>query len=232
MMNALDARTIDVWFADLDVVAERRGPALGASLSHDERRRASRLPGAVARHFSAGREMLRFIVGRANDLAPADIVFSLGAFGKPFVSCGHPFNAARSGRSFVVAVSTDGAIGIDIERVRDTVDHLRVAKRLLPADAVRRLTALSQPDQRRAFFEAWVRAEARAKALGAGLLPVWSSSTQPETTPDHAEGFKTAADLALKIFEPERDVVGCLAVPGDRGTALRLRSVEELGPAA
>jgi 4'-phosphopantetheinyl transferase len=230
---ALTAETIEVWSLDLEAVAERAGFALGASLSSDERDRANHLPALAARRFAAGREVLRLIVGRASDLTPADIAFDRTGDGKPFVRGGPAFSAAHSGGHFVVAISTTGAIGIDIERIRDDVDVQRVAKRILWPDALHAFAALGPSGKRRMFFESWVRAEARAKALGTGLLPYWSSRTDAgEAASSDAGGRELDTDLVLKSFDPVPDVVGCVAFRGDRRAALRFHGIDELPPAA
>ena len=84
------------------------------------------------------------------------------ALGKPFFP-DHPdihFNLSHTAGAVLVALS-DRPVGVDIERIRS------VSQR-----AMRRLADVGTE---RAFFESWVRREARAKRSGAGVGTMRSS---------------------------------------------------------
>ena len=84
------------------------------------------------------------------------------AMGKPFFP-DHPdihFNLSHTAGAVLVALS-DRPVGVDIERIRPVSPR-----------AMRRLADVGTE---RAFFESWVRREARAKRSGAGVGTMLSS---------------------------------------------------------
>lgn len=81
---------------------------------------------------------------------------TLSAAGKPCFS-EHPdvqFNISHTGGAVLVGVSGE-PVGVDIERIRP------VSRR-----AMQRIAGV---ESEKAFFESWVRREARAKRIGAGI---------------------------------------------------------------
>jgi 4'-phosphopantetheinyl transferase len=229
-LTTVAGEPIDVWCMDLDTLAAQRGRDLGTYLSADERERARRLQTARAkRRYTAGREMLRMALTRRSDLDPADVVFDYDSCGKPSTHAGGFFSVAHSDWLGVVAITQLGAVGIDIERIRASVDVDRIATRIFPADEVRRLATLPDGDRRRAFFERWVHAEAVTKAFGAGLLPSWSSRSLAIGDPG-GFGDETRQDFTIARFSPAPKFTGCVAVRGCHQMTVRLHMLTELEP--
>ena len=112
---------------------------------------------------------------------------ALGRLGKPFFP-EHPevhFNISHSSGAVLVGVS-DQELGVDIERIRP------VGQRMMA-----RMARVSTAE---AFFQSWVRREARAKRSGSGLGTVMRSESplQPgeyyyelDTFPGYAAGLAT-----------------------------------------
>ena len=69
----------------------------------------------------------------------------------------------------VCALTLDHDVGIDVERVRENVEHDDLARRFFAADEVRSLAALPPRLRQEAFFACWTRKEAVVKATGEGL---------------------------------------------------------------
>ena len=111
----------------------------------------------------------------------------LSSFGKPYFP-EHPdihFNLSHTAGAVLVALS-DRPVGVDIEHIRP------VSQR-----AMRRLADVGTE---RAFFQSWVRREARAKRSGAGVGTMLASETplQPgerfyflDTFPGYVAGVAT-----------------------------------------
>lgn len=208
-MSRLDpprAGEVHLWRASLEVsppVAEH----LRNTLSADEEERARRLrrPGDAGR-YECARGWLRLLIGGYVGSSPASIAFGTGEHGKPRLSDESlswlRFNASHSGDVAVYAVATEREVGVDVERIRDDLDVIGVARRFLTARQHRELSGLGAEARITAFFAMWTRNEAYLKATGTGLagadreinldlLPGWSLATF-----DAAGGY--AASVAVE----------------------------------
>jgi phosphopantetheinyl transferase len=141
-------------------------------LADDERQRAQQLRRSEDRaDYVTCRGVLRALLGRFLGRAPASLRFVYGAHEKPFLEDGAcAFNVSRAGGLALIAIAARGRLGIDVERVRHDVDVDALAEEFLtPSD---RTTLVAQPEhgRTRAFFQLWVRHEARVKATGRGLI--------------------------------------------------------------
>ncbi len=142
--------------------------ALRALLSPREEQRAlSFATEALRGHWVAARGMLREIVGRAQGLAPAEVVFRYAEHGKPGAD-GLRFNVSHSGDYALYAISPDLEVGVDVELPRSRrTDAL--ARRFFAPGEQERLFALEEPARAVAFFKLWTCKEAFLKATGEGL---------------------------------------------------------------
>lgn len=112
---------------------------------------------------------------------------ALSQMGKPYFP-GHPnihFNISHSSGAVLVGIS-DQELGVDIERIRPVGQRMMV-----------RLARVSTEE---AFFQSWVRREARAKRSGSGVGTIMRSESplQPgeyyyeiDTCPGYAAGVAT-----------------------------------------
>lgn len=125
----------------------------------DERRRYVVSHGAV-------RLILSAFIGRD----ARDIQIAVGTWGKPHVAGPGPnFSLSHDGDVALVAVTKDAAIGVDVERVRPELRLDTFVRPLMQMQDVVRIDALKTADRTRAWFAAWTRLEAVAKAYGKGL---------------------------------------------------------------
>ena len=167
-----------LWMADADAVAEADLPRLREWLSAGEVARCQRFVRAQRlRQFVAGRILLRKALGRLLNVAPREIVLeeqvgNAPLLVSPVVKGGMPgFSIAHSGRWVACAVSTQTALGLDIE-VRDPGRDLSA----LAAQAFdqremalwERARHLPEAQRVAAFYRMWSEKEARFK-LGAAL---------------------------------------------------------------
>jgi 4'-phosphopantetheinyl transferase len=162
---------VDVWSADLDAP-----PAVDPGrLPAPERERAAvlRLPRVRARWLAARlalRKVLSIYVGEA----PERIELRFGHRGKPALAdpaAALRFNLSHSGALALIAVTERREVGIDLEERQADRDFLRLAEVGLDAEAATAVRETSPERRAAAFYAAWVRREAVAKCLGAGLGP-------------------------------------------------------------
>jgi len=171
----LPASEVHVWCAALDLEPADLN-RLGETLAPDERARAAcfRFP-KDWQHFVAGRAVLRDILARYLHLEPAEVQFSYGPCGKPFLlrdSGLHElrFNLAHSHGLALYAIARSREVGIDLERIEPDRADQQVAERFFSRREFSGLCTLPASLQVEAFFNCWTRKEAYVKARGEGLL--------------------------------------------------------------
>jgi 4'-phosphopantetheinyl transferase len=187
---------IELWLVSLD-----RSPARQSVLSADERERAERYRSTAARErFVVTRAALREIVGRYVGSPPEQLRFSYPC------ACGRAdcepsqrkprldletslrFNVSHSDGLAAIAVTRGRELGVDVERVRPEI--------AIEPIATHALGPLPDDEGLDAFYRAWTRREAHAKARGDGLAPPddraswWFSDLVP------APGYRGALAVA------------------------------------
>jgi 4'-phosphopantetheinyl transferase len=168
----LTSTEVRVWRVALN---QPSGP-LRELLSAEERSRAERFVFDLDRdHFIVCRGTLRRLLARSLGVVPRSITFRQGPHGKPALDAVAElrFNVSHSGDRGLIALAVGREVGVDIERVRNSVNLLEIAARFFSPVERAALEALSPIDRRDAFFACWTRKEAYLKALGLGLsLPL------------------------------------------------------------
>jgi phosphopantetheinyl transferase len=160
---------IEICFATLDVDSEAAN-RLEAHLAPDELSRAARFRfERDRRRFVVRRGLLREWLASRIGGEPRSLVFDASELGKPALRGGEcQFNLSHSHESLMVAMS-DIDVGCDVERLDPDLEWLPIAKSFFSHEVVDELSRLPEPDACRAFFQAWTRLEACAKAAGTGL---------------------------------------------------------------
>lgn len=174
----LDRGAVHVWRAHIDTAA-RSEPCLLAALVPEERQRALRF------HFREDRDryvtcrgLLRRMIHLYTGIAPGQVSFRVGPYGKPFLANdtrrGIQFSVAHSGGLALLAFA-QREIGVDLEFVRSDLDCREVAQSCFSAEERDDIFSLPALEQKPAFFEYWTCKEACVKADGRGLsLPLES----------------------------------------------------------
>jgi 4'-phosphopantetheinyl transferase len=170
----LDPARVEVWCAAVDVLQHELG-RMRPVLDPAERARADRLRFPRDRdRFVAAHVFLRVTLGRYLGIAPGDVRLSTGPRGKPSLqpAPGSPrpqFNLSHCDGLAVLAVSLDRAVGVDVERIRPGFDYAPIVETAFGAAERAWLRAHDAGARETAFFAAWTRKEALAKAAGTGL---------------------------------------------------------------
>jgi len=196
-----------IWHIDLD---QPLGD-LADLLSPDEIQRAERIIQEQDRNrFVRARGAVRTIIGNQLGQSAALLEFGVGEHGKPFIQqpeSGLEFNLTHSGGRGMLALSENGPVGVDLERIRSRPSHLKVAQRIFSADCYQQLSALPVDQLAAAFTERWTEFEARAKLHGAGIF-----SAQAEQDGIH-----------ITHFSPLDGWLACIATLTPFGEAVELR---------
>jgi 4'-phosphopantetheinyl transferase len=179
---------IHVWQAALDREENFLRQA-EATLSPEEKARADRFHFANDRNrFVAARGLLRELLGRYLQQAPAALEFSYGQHGKPALSereasSGLCFNLSHSAGLAVYAIAKGRNLGIDVEHVQPESAGDDIAQHYFSARELSDLRTLPPEARVAGFFHCWTRKEAYLKATGMGLqipLDSFSVSLSPE----------------------------------------------------
>lgn len=167
---------VHLWRIDLAAVAtaEQRWQQI---LSADERTRAARFHFPHDRqHFTATRALLRTILASYVASEPAKLVFRYSEKDKPSLALAGnqvEFNVSHSGTRALLAFARGRALGVDVERIREDLDPIALARRFFSTHEQNQLAALDPTEKYSGFFRCWTRKEAYIKARGTGLsLPL------------------------------------------------------------
>jgi 4'-phosphopantetheinyl transferase len=213
---------IHVWRAMLDCGAEQLA-MLSACLADDEGERARRFAFETDRlRFIAARGLLRVVLSRYVSLAPAEIQFRQGHAGKPAFlrPAGTPvtFNLSHSGGLALIAVGCEREVGVDVERIDETLAFEELEDDVLSPAEREALHAEPPVSRRAAFFARWARKEALVKACGTGLSAPLSTldltgDPGPRSLP---AGFCADAGRSwlVRALRPAEGYAGAVAAEG------------------
>ena len=172
-----DAWAIHIWCAFFDEIDD---PGLlaeyGRLLSPDERDQWPRFVfPSDRRRYVVTRALVRTVLSRYADVAPAAWTFDADRFGRPRITNDHAaardiaFNITHTNSLIALAVTGGPAIGIDTERVRAFDTLFELAEQSLTPEEVAALRSCPADLQPRRFLEYWTLKESYLKARSVGL---------------------------------------------------------------
>jgi len=193
-------------------------------LSADEIARADRFVDEnFARRWLVSRGCLRQILASFCNVDPSSLGFMQQEFGKPVITAGQcdpklHFNLSHSHHLAVIAVTSSGPVGVDVEHMKAIRDWSRVASRFFSRREQELLASIAPEQQLRAFYDCWTRKEAVIKATGEGLSArldgfdvSLTPGAEPEVLADRLGGDNDDR-WQMYRFEPEPGYVGAIAV--------------------
>ena len=169
---ALPDDEVHVWLALIPSARTRLNEWVQI-LSAEEGERAKRFRFDEHRERSQiTRGLLRSLLGQYLGRTPQELSFAYNAHGKPEVkNCGVHFNTSHSGDYATFAFTRAGAVGVDIEKLRDDITRRdQIAEKHFAPGERAQLQAVPEQKRPRAFFDLWTRKEAFVKARGDGLF--------------------------------------------------------------
>jgi 4'-phosphopantetheinyl transferase len=211
---------VHVWEASLTRSVSELA-ALWELLAPDERERAQRFVFERDRNrYTAGRGLLRLLLGRCLARPAGAVRFDYGEFGKPHLRDSPLwFNLSHSGATALVALSVRAELGVDLELEPVTFDVEPVAQRFFSPAEVAALGTVAPAQRGRAFLNAWTRKEAFIKARGDGLQLALDSFDVSLKPGSHARLKRTAWSVhepgqwtIRDVSNPEQGYVGAVAI--------------------
>lgn len=167
-----------VWSFTLCQTAERQQDLAQILSAAEKQRAAAFLRPPPRQQFIICRSALRLLLGAYLTRPPADCQFTLNLFGKPSLqapAANLHFNLSHSGEQGLIAISRDFSVGVDIEQHRAPYDASGIARMIFSQQDLEAWLRLPEEAKSTAFYRAWTRKEAVAKAMGCGLALDFSS---------------------------------------------------------
>lgn len=122
--------------------------------------------------FVLTRAQLRSVLSSISGIAPLDIQFSKNSVGKSFFKqCPHVhFSVSHTLKTFVIAVSSDFPLGVDIEPIGRELDCSKISNVLHTAQERGLLKHVKDEKWlKESFLKTWTQKEALVKCLGRTL---------------------------------------------------------------
>lgn len=170
----ISAHHVDLW-VESTLLDEDRLRAYKKFLSAAELARSGKFKSASRyREYVVTRGLLRQVLARLTGLDITVIEFPDGEHGKPRLDNildgkTVAFNVSHSHGLALVALTLEGRLGVDLEKIRPEVDWRSLAKQYFSGTEVRALDRYPDDPGLKAFYTCWTRKEAFVKALGAGI---------------------------------------------------------------
>jgi phosphopantetheine--protein transferase-like protein len=198
LANELLTSEVHLYLLPLAAINSSQSQQLLKCLSEDEQAKVARYQPKSRNNALIVRAGLRHVLSLHSALShgpsalhsrlsPEQWQFDYGKQGKPeltaaqYAQTGINFNLSHSGDWLLIAVlqapthSKRYALGVDIERRRDSTNIHTILKRYFAEAEITDLLALDASKQRDRFFDLWALKESYIKACGKGLAMVLAS---------------------------------------------------------
>jgi len=218
-----DPDLIDLYVIDLDVSAKQL-QSHRLLLNPAEAARADRFArGQHASRWTVCHAMLRKILANYCNTAPETLLFSEEGNGKPLLAkvpgnAELHFNLSHSEAVALIAVTSIGPIGVDIEYERNLRDWEAISCRFFSPAEQAELATVSTDERRHAFYACWTRKEAVIKATGEGLsakLDAFDVSLSPDRDARvcaYHDSARAGRRWQLHHLQPHPGYVGAVAI--------------------
>jgi len=221
-----------------------------ALLSSDELVRAQRLAVAsMRRQYIITRAAVRALLSACfSDVTEREWRFERNPWGRPLIANPEArgrvsFNIAHTDGMIVIAMSSRGEVGVDVEKTSRSTRAPALADRYFSASEATALRALPASLQEQRFLDLWTLKESYIKACGKGLaIPLDSFSFVLENASVRIEFAPQLQDELQddparwqfwQLRVGEAHLVGlALADANVQATRVRCRSLKNLRPAA
>jgi len=166
---------VNIWYCNTDLLDCDAISSADLHLSISEKHRRDRFRFETDRRdFSVAHDLLRQTLSSYSDLSPSDWHFSIDACGKPSIDSNDPklrelsFSLSHTQGFVACAVTKKMPVGIDVERIDQSLPAQEIADRYFSEEEVQQLRGFSNNLRVVRFAELWTLKEAFLKALGVG----------------------------------------------------------------
>ncbi len=175
--SKIDSDTDDKWMANEkstgDVTQQRQYICSGTKKTEWDR--ASRFKYEKDRNlFITAHGLLRIILGNLLCIPAAQVRFKTGTHGKPALDDTYHnsilFNISHSGSAVAIVLSSQYAVGVDVEYIRPIKDVDSIVRRYFHPQEISYFEGLPDEEKSKGFYQLWTQKEAVIKALGKGLF--------------------------------------------------------------
>jgi 4'-phosphopantetheinyl transferase len=211
---------VHLWCASLDLDPQNLH-VLHSLLAPDELARAGRYYFEKHRkYFIARRGLLRMILSAYLSIAPTQLQFSYGPFGKPSLTIEPSsqeiqFNLSHSNDLAAYVVSRNRRVGVDIEYIRTIPEATHIAEQFFSPYERNLIHSLPIEERSDAFIKIWACKEAFLKATGEGLTDslhqievLFNQGQEDQLSLNHGDQLEASSWL----LEMVRDIPGYIAV--------------------
>jgi phosphopantetheine--protein transferase-like protein len=224
-VTSLSELDVDIWYRNTTLVDQDAVETAKRHLSIEERNRCDRFYFQDDRRdFAVAHDLLRRALSSYVSLSPSDWRFTIDTYGKPSIDSNDPqlrrlsFSLSHT-RGFVACVVTkDVPVGIDVERIDQSLLVQEIADRYFAAEEAQQLQDCPSDLRPTRFTELWTLKEAFLKAVGTGHS---GSPTGVSFRLDDlrhiefsASSIDSAQDWQFALFEPLSDVRMSIAIAG------------------
>ncbi|MCC9607072.1 4'-phosphopantetheinyl transferase superfamily protein [Blastopirellula sp. JC733] len=218
----MSAEALHLWSIPLRA-GKSQVAQLRAMLSAAEREKADGfLLEAQTERYIICRGAVRQILAEYLQLPATQLSLTAGKYGKPLVEHQDSlwFNVSHSGDLAVLAVSTIGEVGVDIEQVREIRGLPRMIDRCLAPCERPEVLRLPSAEQNRQFLRYWTHKEAYLKTFGVGIrrplekLEIDLVAPPARRVIDHGDRSPEEMGASITEFCPAEGYVGAISVSG------------------
>ncbi len=193
--------TIHVWMAE-GVTHAQLDDCLGLLSPGEQERAGNYRFDPDRRRFTGSRLLVRHVFAHYLHCEPRELSFESNQWGKPVLGARFAsplfFSLSRSDDLALLAVSSAGELGVDVEKRDEARAAELIAKRQFSMPEQEFVARAA--DRTSAFFEIWTRKEAYVKGLGVGLShPLGKFSVAPE------DGAATTKVIDWTAHDPDAD---------------------------
>ena len=208
---------LTVWRIDLRRPADWVETMAARVLGGDEREEAEGAAPDVRRRRLVARIALRLALAERLGRRPAELALARGARGKPELAGadGVHFSVSRCGELCLIAVTSLGPVGVDVERVAPRPELDAIAARRFASEEIAALERLDATGRLVGFYRCWTRKEAYLKATADGLTALDAVTVTVGERPEIlAVRGSAPRPWTLRGVHAGAGVVGAVAVAG------------------
>ena len=224
----LAANEVHVWKARLHIPhneGQSQYAAFMRLLSDEEKKRAQQF------HFEKHRQpwiiahaYLRALLNSYLHIPSTHIAFRQNEYGKPSLSSPTQsslrFNLSHSNEIPLYAFTVQREVGVDVEYMRQNIDHEELARHSFSRYEQQTLQTLPPEERFAAFYRCWTRKEAYIKARGTGLslpLHLFDVSLENETSTAllaSREDPREVGRWSMRNLQPAVEYAGAVMAEG------------------